>query len=119
VSKYTPVVIGATYIHYQPERVEYAVSEAELTLLCEQTNNIWKDFCIVCTSVGIPCVINAIEAAVRAKPFTATLDFNLNALFGLVGLVLGLAFGIAWYRTHRSATNVANAIKAKPKVRLS
>jgi hypothetical protein len=58
-------------------------------------------------------------AAVRTNPFTVTLEFNLNALFGVVGLILGLAFGIAWWRTHRSAARVAAAIKAKPKMRLA
>jgi hypothetical protein len=115
----TPAVDCATYIHYQPERVEYAVSEGELTALCEHTNNVWKDFCIACTSVGIPCLINTMVAAVRTNPFTVTLEFNLNALFGVVGLILGLAFGIAWWRTHRSAARVAAAIKAKPKMRLA
>lgn len=115
----TPVVVGATYIHYQPERVEYAVSEGELTALCEHTNIVWKDFCIACTTVGIPCLINAIVAAHRTNPFTVTLEFNLNALFGVVGLALGLAFGIAWWRTHRSVASVVAAIKAKPKIQLS
>ena len=119
MSRYTPAITSATYIHYQAERVEYAVSEGELTMLCEHTNNIWKDFCIACTSVGIPCLINAILAAVRTNPFTVTLEFNLNALFGVIGLVLGLAFGIAWWRTHRSAATVAASIKAKPKIRLA
>jgi hypothetical protein len=117
LSKYT-LAPGARYIHYQPERVDYAVSEAELATLCRHTNNIWKDFCIACTSVGIPCAVNAWIAAVKAKPFVPTLEFNLNALVGMVGLVLGLAFAIAWRCTHKSAAEVSAAIKAKPKLRI-
>jgi hypothetical protein len=109
---------AANYIHYQPERVDYSISEGELGQLRQCTDNLWKDFCLFCTGGGIPCLINAISEARSKTPFQATLSFNLNLVIGVVGLLLGFAFGIAWYRSRQNATNIVSAIKSKPRMRL-
>ena len=109
---------AASYIHYQPERVDYTISDGELAQLRQCTDNLWKDFCLFSTGAGVPCLINAISEAVSKKPFQPTLSFNLNLVIGVIGLLLGLAFGIAWYRSSQSATTVVASIKNKPRMRL-
>jgi hypothetical protein len=109
---------AGSYIHYQPERVDYAISEGELALLRACTDNLWKDFCLFCTGAAIPCVVNAINEIRANVPFQPTLIFNINLVLGIVGLVLGAAFGIAWYRTRKSSSAIITAIKSKPRIRI-
>ena len=109
---------AANYIHYQPERVDYAISEGELGQLRQCTDNLWMDFCLFCSAGGIPCLINAISEATSRTPFRATLSFNLNLVVGILGLLLGIAFGIAWFRTRQSGNAIITAIKNKPRMRL-
>jgi|GEM_PF-2293196 len=53
------------------------------------------------------------------QEFKATLSFNLNLVLGVIGIVLAIAFGIAWKRTKKSAEAIVGSIKSKPKIRLN
>jgi hypothetical protein len=108
-------ISGASYIHYDPERVDYTISESELQSLKDCYANLWKDFCLAGCGIGVPCVINAISIYKRVTPFAPSIDFVLNTIVGLVCVILGLCFGIAWYRTSTSASDIIDAIKKKPK----
>ena len=110
---------SAAFIHYDPERVDYAISEGELNELRRCTDNLWKDFCLVFGGLGIPCVVNAINEVRGMQTFNATLSFNLNLVVGIVGIALAIVFGIAWKRTKKSADKIVAAIKDKPKIRLN
>ena len=52
-----------SYIHYDPNRIDYSLSEEELQNLANAGQNSWKDFCIFCFAVGIPCTINGVFSA--------------------------------------------------------
>ncbi len=107
------------FLHYDGERIDYAISNSELDELGQVSNNIWKDFCLTCIGVGIPCSINAISIVSKSVAnFSPTLAFNLNALFGIIGIVLGLAFGIAWSKNKNSTKKIVDRIKEKPKIEL-
>ncbi|MGA2659566.1 MAG: hypothetical protein ABSH34_18835 [Verrucomicrobiota bacterium] len=109
---------GASFIHYDPERVDYSISESELEQLRQCADNLWKDFCLACSGVGIPCLINAMSLAKKATPFVPTLEFNLNLVVGILGITLGIAFGIVWFKTKRSSKGIIDLIKAKPEIKI-
>lgn len=109
---------GGSFIHYDPERVDYSISESELEQITHCADNVWKDLFLACVSVGIPCAINAFSLAKKPEPFVPTLEFILNLVIGILGLVLGFAFWIAWRQTKKGVNQVINNIKAKPKIKV-
>ncbi|KMQ52208.1 hypothetical protein CHISP_0889 [Chitinispirillum alkaliphilum] len=106
------------YIHYDPERIDYTLSEQELNELKDLSENNWKDFCIGCLGVGIPCAINAavfyFDAA--SNNTTPSFSFNLNLIFAILGIVLGIAFLLSWIRTQKKSDKIVEKIKAKPRM---
>lgn len=107
-----------SYIHWDPERVDYSVTPEELEKLREGGRSIWKDVCLVSVSLGIPCLINAVAETTRQVSFSLTFSMFLNYLTGVLGLAFGLIFGIAWRRSHQSLGAVVDAIKQKPKMEI-
>lgn len=107
-----------SYIHYDPERIDYSLSKQELLGLRNACQNNWKDFAIACFSVGVPCIINSISLANSMTPFQPSLAFTLNAVAGAVGLVLGAAFCIAWFNTKTSVDALVQDIMSKPKLEM-
>lgn len=69
-----------SYLHYDPERVDYSVTNEELEKLCEGGRNLWKDVCLVSLSLGVPSLINAIVETTRQTAFSLTLSMFLNHL---------------------------------------
>lgn len=105
-------------IHYDPERIDYSVTDGELEQLSKGNTTLWKDFCLFCLALGVPCLINAI-AATSLTAFVLSLSLFLNYLFGVVGIILSIAFGIAWKKTHKGTTDLITVIKNKPKFELN
>lgn len=104
-----------SFIHYDPDRVDYAVNKEELNNIKNAGSNYWKDFGIGCLAVGIPCAINAVPQLL-GKPFQVTPWLFLNSLFGCVGIVLGFVFLIIWFRTKTSLDQIIKTIENKPKI---
>lgn len=107
-----------SYIHYDPERIDYSVTGEELERLCEAGQNLWKDVCLVSVSLGIPTLINAVVETTRQTPFSLTLQMFLNYLVGVLGLFLGVVFGVAWRRSHQSLRLLVDTIKQKPRMEI-
>ncbi|MBI2474002.1 hypothetical protein HYV70_05625 [Candidatus Uhrbacteria bacterium] len=107
------------YIHHDPDRILYSLSEDELENLSNQAQSLWKDVCLVSFSVGIPTVINAIAELSNQETFQITITIFLNILIGIMGIALGIVFAIAWHRSHKSIKNVMDNIKARPKIELN
>lgn len=107
-----------SFIHYNPERVDYSVTGEELEKLHRGGQNLWKETCLVSTSVGISTLLNAIAQTTDQSQFDLTLPLFLNYLFGALGSVLAICFGIAWYRSHRNISNVVYTIKEKPRIEI-
>jgi len=105
-----------SYIHYDPSRVDYSLSEEELQNLANGGQNNWKDFCIFCFAVGIPCMINAIVEVSKQEKFVSTLSFNINLVVGLIGILLGAAFAVAWKKSRVTVNDLIRKIKDKPKI---
>lgn len=108
----------ANFIHYNPVRVDFAVSEAELNILQNGADSQWKDFCLACSGLGIPCFINAISEIRGMATFSLTLSTTLNLIFGTVGIVLGVAFGLAWKRSSTGVSQLITTIKGRPKIKI-
>lgn len=104
-----------SYIHYDPERVDYSLNKDELENIRHASQNNWKEFSIACLAVGVPCVINAISEIFRQETFKVTLSFNLNLVVGIIGIVLGIAFLRAWQKTKKNLDEIIKTIKDKPK----
>ncbi len=105
------------YIHYDPERIDFAVTGEELANLERASGSLWKDVCLVSFSLGIPCLINAIAGT--KQPLELTLALFLNYLFGILGIAFGVIFGIAWVRNRQTVSSVIDAIKKKPKMEIA
>jgi hypothetical protein len=104
------------YIHYNPERTDYSVTIDELARLETAGSNFWKDLCLVCASLGVSCEINAIAGT--PSPFVLSVPLFLNYLFGTLGIVLAVAFGIAWSKTYTGFGKIIEEIKNKPKMEI-
>lgn len=104
------------YIHYNPERTDYSLTPEELARLESAGSNLWKDVCLVSASLGVSCGINAIAGT--PTPFALSVSLFLNYLFGALGVVLAIVFGIAWTRTHTGFRAVVNEIKSKPRMEI-
>lgn len=109
----------ADYIHHDPDRVLYGLSEEELDNVANSSQPLWKDVCLVSLSIGIPTLINAIAITKIGDDFSVTLSLFLNYLFGVVGIILGLIFGIAWHRTRKSCKLIIDKIKSRPRTELT
>ena len=105
-----------TFIHYDPVREDYTVSLEELRSIKNAGRNNWKDFAVGCLCIGVPCVINAIVEACQERPFKPTLSFNLNAIVGALGFLLGIAFLVAWGKTKTDCERTIRGIVNKPKM---
>ncbi len=109
----TNIDIGSSsFIRYDPTRIDYTVNDSELKSLADSSQNLWKDVCLVSISIGIPCIINAV--ADTKNPFSLTFPLFLNYLFGILGILLGIIFFIAWRKTLNTLKDVINRIKNKP-----
>ncbi|GIW50777.1 MAG: hypothetical protein KatS3mg081_0132 [Gemmatimonadales bacterium] len=108
--------VPAQYIHYDPTRVDYSRTESELNQLKTSAHNHWKDLTIASIALAVPCLVNAATITTGQEAFVPTLPFVLNLLVGLVGIGLGVGFGIAWRRTSVDLERLIGQIKAKPKM---
>lgn len=104
------------YLHYNPDRTDYSLTADELARLESAGSNLWKDVCLVSASLGVSCVINAIAGT--PTPFTLSAALFLNYLFGVLGLVLAIIFGVAWGKTHKGFHEIVGEIKKKPKMEI-
>lgn len=105
-----------SYIHYDPERTDYTVSEEELNQLHQGSPTIWKDVCLVCISLGVPTVANAVVEFTKTPTLGFTLELFINSLVGSVSVALSAFSAFAWHRGHRSTKSLVEAIKAKPRL---
>jgi hypothetical protein len=110
---------GRVILHYDPDRVDYAVIESELRELEESGNTIWKDICLVSASASLGFAPNAVEEFVNQAVFHLTAKLFFNSTLGVISLVCAVAFGVAWKKAARSRRIVLERIRNKPKLILN
>jgi hypothetical protein len=108
---------GKRFIHYEPDRTDYAVSNEELILLQSAGSNLWKDAFLVLVGLGVPSLVNAIHDT--PDPFVLSTALFLNYFVGFVSIFLAFIFGIAWYRSSGQTKSIIERIKAKPRHEIS
>jgi hypothetical protein len=104
------------FLHYNLDRTDFSITPEELARLESAGSNLWKDICLVSGPLGLSCAINA--SASTPDPFQLSLSLFLNYLFGAVGILFSIAFGIAWKRCARQFSTIIEEIKNKPKMQI-
>jgi len=108
-----------SYIHYNPDRVDYTINNLELEMIQNYGNNIWKD---VFFSSFFACIPAAINGFAKFGDFNKTkkfeLDFFLNSLFALVTLIIAVICLSVWKSNKKKFKNLISEIKDKPKYKL-
>lgn len=107
------------YIHHDPDRTCYSVTEDELNNIVEKSQPLWKDICIASLFFGLPTFINAIAETANQTTPQFTWSLFLNYIFGFLGLLFTVIFGIAWRRAYKGTKDLVEKIKAKPKLELN
>jgi hypothetical protein len=104
------------FIRYQIDRVDYALTEDELTQMEQVSQNIYKDFFFPVLFLGIPCLLNMFGYV--KDPFEWSYGLFFNFCIGLICILSSLVLGLGWRRTHGAFTELVNKIKAKPKIEI-
>ena len=103
-------------LHYDAERIDYAVTESELRELAEGSNAVWKDICLASASLFLGSAPNAIGQFVGQGVFQLTAGLFLNSIVAGISFVSALAFGIAWRRAATNRKALLARIRNKPQV---
>jgi|ERR1700757_782522 len=108
-----------SYIHYDPNRVDYTINNYELNLLEQTGNSIWKDIFLASLGIGLPSLINGCVACGKNSS-TPILNTEVFMNFLASGISLGLAIIclIVWQKNKRSFKKTIEEIKNKPKYKL-
>jgi hypothetical protein len=108
-----------SYIHYEPDRVDYTISNLELELLEQAGSSIWKDVFLANLGLGIPSLINgAGDYSKLATNAPMTSDIFMNFLIAGISLGLSLICFIVWMTNRKSFKKLIDQIKSKPKYKL-
>lgn len=106
----------ADYIHYDPDRTLYALTNDELEGIISRPQPLWKDTCLVSVSIGLPFLINAIAQTQNQLVFKLDIILFLNYLFGVLGILFGIVFGFAWRRSSQDTKKLIERIKSRPRM---
>ncbi len=106
-----------SYLHFNPERIDFALSEYEFDQLIEGGFGKYKDFCLVCIGLGVPCAINAFIET-RKVNYASSLEFTINFVVATVTLLIGAFSAFQWYRDSKRRKTLERKVRDKPKVKL-
>lgn len=105
-----------SFIHYDPTRIDYTLSQSELDALVNASSNNWKDFFLGCIGVAVPCLLNAFTIYLDPAFQASKTSFVLNLVIGAVTFTLGMAFFRAWRKSATDVAAIVAAIKGKPRI---
>lgn len=103
-------------LHYDPDRVDYAVTEDELRQLEEGSGILWKDVCLLSAPAFACFGANALVEFWVQAVFQITPSLFVNSLLGTVSFVSTIVFGVAWRRSVVGRRSLLAAIRNKPRV---
>jgi hypothetical protein len=108
-----------SFIHYDPNRVDFTVSYLELELLEQTGNSIWKDVCLASLGLGLPSLINGLGDYFKlpAKG-NITPDIFLNLLIAGITILLSLICFKVWHQNKTNFKKLIDQIKNKPKFKI-
>ena len=108
-----------SYIHYDPTRIDYTVSDLEIELIEQAGSSIWKDVFIATLGLGLPTLINGYTDFSKlnsASPLTK--DIFINFLVAGVTLILSLISFLVWQKNKKNLNKIIGQIKNKPKYKI-
>ena len=109
-------LVDALRIHINLTRTHYAFSKEQLALLKQASHSLWQSLFLVCASISLPTLCNALIEYSQLRVASPTPQFTaelfLNALLGLTTLCLSIAFGFVWRHAARTKHDVIAAVKA-------
>jgi len=108
-----------SYIHYDPERVDYTISNFELELLKQAGGSVWKDIFLASLGIAIPTILNGLCSFTKLEnKEVINGEIFLNFLIGGISLSLAVICLIVWKNNEVKFTTLIKQIKDKPKYRL-
>jgi hypothetical protein len=111
--------LSQSYIHYDPNRVDYTINEAELNQLENIGNSVWKEVFFATLGLWIPTLINAVVTQNKLptkEPINTEIIINYIVAFS--SLIICILSVFIWRSTNKKKENVINQIKNKPKFSL-
>jgi len=108
-----------SFIHYDPNRVDYTINNIELDLLEQSGNSIWKDVFLSTLGLGLPSLLNGYSDYCKIKPTESlTSEIFFNFLIAGICLSLCLICFLVWQTNKKSVRKLIEQIKNKPKYKL-
>lgn len=105
-----------SYIHYNPNRVDYTINDQELNSLEDGGSNFWKDIFFVNIGICIPTLLNAYFNYTKSQNWNNEIFFN--SLVGFLTLVLSILSSILWIKTNKKISKLIKEIKNRPRYRI-
>lgn len=108
-----------SYIHYDPNRVDYTISNLEFDLLQQNGDSIWKDIFLATLGLGIPTLLNGYNDYCKLKlNENLTKEIFMNFLIAGISISLSIICLIVWQKNKKSFAKIIEQIKNKPKYKL-
>ena len=110
-------VIQNSFIHYQPDRVDYTIDESELKELSNIGASTSKDISFGTLGVAIPTIVNGLVTYSKENG-TISLEVLVNFIVGSATLALGVYTYYKWRKELTDMKDIISKIKSKPQFRL-
>jgi len=108
-----------SYIHYDPNRIDYTINNLELELLEQTGSSVWKDVFLATLGLGIPSLINGLcDYFKRTEDVPLTMDIFFNFLVAAISLILSVICLFVWQKNKKNFNKLIQQIRNKPKYRL-
>jgi len=101
-------------LHYDPDRIDYAVTQAELQQLAGAWHTAWENSCLAGISIFFTTALNAAGAVASQETFEPTLSVFLNCLIAGVALFASIAAGCGWRKTVLARRLLLEQIRTRP-----
>jgi hypothetical protein len=111
--------LSENILHYDPQRIDYAISSLEIDSLKNFQTSIWKDVFFATSSLAIATLVNGIVLWLNLKKDEhLNLSIFLNLVVGCVCLIMGIISFSIWQSNKKSFDNLIENIKSKPAYKL-
>lgn len=108
-----------SYIHYDPNRVDYTINNLELNLIEQAGNSIWKDIFLATIGLGIPSLLNGYSDYCKlTEKSMLNSEIFINLLVAGICLGISIICFIVWQSNKKKFKDIISQIKNKPKYKL-
>lgn len=107
-----------TFIHIDLKKTFYTITPAELVVLEDGSNNLWKDVTIACLGLGIPTAINAFVELRKNSPPIFDTEIFVNSLVGSICIIISIIGGVLWHKSNSNCKLVIKELKDRPQYKV-